>query len=379
MTCVLHIALNPMTGPWSVMRDLAVAQAASGNYAEVAIGVIASKHWPATYANELGKSGLHSYRAPTLQAFGTAQFLWQRVQRPPIDDWVEDLLARSGAERCMVHFHNAWMSGVFLPLAAVRQGKAVAVVTFHGVNAELDAQPLRHRLHRWMAARLPRYGARLTSVDRSNLPLAESVHGLDTSQFTVIANGVVDDPESKAAVWEGKGDFMVGHIGSIIERKGWRLAAEAVMHLRAEGLKIRLVIAGSGPEEDQARQMAMASDGTIEFLGQVAQPRINLLPRLHALAVMSRHEGLPMTIIEAMAAGVPVLATAVGGIPEAVTHELTGLLIPRSVDDLVNALRHLYQSPGMWCSLSAKSRQCFEQHFNICSIVQQYESLYSRP
>src|ERR1039458_5968031 len=81
---VLHVALNPVTGPWSVMRDLAVAQAASGRYSAVGLGVIISKDWPSEYDEELTQTKLPAYRASTIKAFGTAQFLWQRLQRPPI-------------------------------------------------------------------------------------------------------------------------------------------------------------------------------------------------------------------------------------------------------------------------------------------------------
>ncbi len=379
MTAVLHVALNPVTGPWSVMRDLAGAQAKSGLYGAVGIGIIHSRKWPASYDSELRSLGLSFFKAGTLESFGTAQFVWQRFQKPPVGTWGRELARRSGSGRVIVHFHNAWMSGVFLPLHPTPTCPVRCVATFHGVNAQLDGRPVRRWLHRWMAARLPRFGARLTSVDASNLPLAEKVLGLNPALFTVIPNGGVDDPEFKCAPWSGEGEFTVGHIGSIMERKGWRLAAEAVLQLRGEGLPIRLIIAGAGSEEEQARLMAKKSGGTIEFLGHVPQPRRNLLPRLHALSVMSRHEGLPMTIIEAMSAGVPVVATAVGGIPEAVAEGQTGLLIPRSVEDLVPALRRLVQAPELWHTLGAGARARFERQFEISHIVKHYDVIYTQP
>src|SRR5580692_5103679 len=110
---ILHVALNPLTGAWSVMRELSKAQAVSGLYAAVGLGVITDSRWPALYATELQTSGMPHYQAHTPKMFGTAQFLWQRLQRPPIDEWVDDLLDRSGAKLCVVHFHNAWLSGAF--------------------------------------------------------------------------------------------------------------------------------------------------------------------------------------------------------------------------------------------------------------------------
>jgi glycosyltransferase involved in cell wall biosynthesis len=374
---VLHVALNPVTGPWSVMRDLAVAQSKSGLYEAVGLGVVHSRKWPASYDAELQSLGLPFFKAGTLESFGTAQFVWQRWQKPSIGTWVQELATRSRAGVVIVHFHNAWMSGVFLPLHPPPDCPVRCVATFHGVNAQLDGRPLRRWLHRRMAARLPRYGARLTSVDAGNLPLAGEILGLDGALFTAIPNGVVDDPGSTGAVWNGAGEFTVGHIGSITERKGWRLAAEAVLQLRAEGLKIRLIIAGAGPEAEQAGQMAGASGGVIEFLGHVQQPRRKLLPRLHALSVMSRHEGLPMTIIEGMAAGVPVVATAVGGIPEAVTDGQTGFLIHRSTEALKNALCRWHQSPKLWQAMSFKTREQFERQFEISHIVRQYDAVYN--
>ncbi len=358
------------------MRDLALAQAKSGLYGAVGLGVIHSRNWPATYHEELQNLGLPFFKAGTLESFGTAQFVWQRWQKPPVGTWVDELASRSGGNAVVVHFHNAWMSGVFLPLHPQPSCPFRCVATVHGMNADLEGKPLRHWLHRWMAARVPRHGVRLTSVDHTNLPLAEETLGLNSDLFTTIPNGVVDDPAARSAVWKGEGDFTAGHIGSITERKGWRLAAEAVLKLRAEGLKIRLLIAGAGPEEAQAREVAGASGGAIEFLGHVSQPRRNLLPRLHVLSVMSRHEGLPMTIIEAMAAGVPVVATAVGGIPEAVTDGQSGFLVPRNVEALADALRQLQTSPALWLGMSTRTRERFERQFEISHVVRQYDAVY---
>ncbi len=376
MTAVLHIALNPVTGPWSVMRDLALAQAASGRYRAVGLGVITSKDWPHQYDEELTQTRLPAYRATTIKAFGTAQFLWQRFQHPPIENWVGDLMLKSGAKNTVVHFHNAWMSGVFLPLQELSSGQISTVATFHGVNAMLEGKPIRRFLHRWMAARLIRSGTRLTSVDRGNLVLAENILGLRPDLFTVIPNGVADDPAARAMAWNGEGEFRVGHVGSMTERKGWRIGAEAVLQLAAEGRRVRYIIAGSGPEASQAEALAKEHPNFIEYLGHVPQPRRILLPKLHVLSVMSAHEGLPMTVIEGMAAGVPVVGTAVGGIPETVADGHTGFLIPRSVEALVKALRRLQQSPELWRTMSAGTRERFEHKFEIGHIIKQYDEVY---
>jgi len=358
------------------MRDLAQAQAASKDYQAVGIGVVTSKNWPQEYAEELGATGLRAYRASTAQTFGTAQFIWQHFHRPPIHRWVEDMLEQSGADRCVVHFHNAWMSGVFMPIGKVRCGRVGVVATFHGVNAQLNGRPVRRWLHRWMAARLPRYGVRLTSVDSANLSLAESVLRLDRDLFKTVPNGITDMPETRSKVWDGKSEFRLGHVGSITERKGWRLAADAVLQLSAEGLKIRLLIAGSGPEADQAKALAKEYPQIIDFLGHVKDPRCNLLPRLHALSIMSVHEGLPMTLIEAMSVGLPVVATSVGGIPEAVTHDQTGLLIPRTREALAEAIRSLYKSPEKCGRLGRAARDEFERRFELRHIVKEYDTVY---
>jgi glycosyltransferase involved in cell wall biosynthesis len=376
LAAVLHVALNPVTGPWSVMRELSKAQAASGLYASVGLGIIVDACWPMLYQKELQASGLPHYWARTPGLIGTAQFLWQRIQRPPIDHWVDDMLTRSGAECCVVHFHNAWLSGAFLPLRCVEQKRARVVVTFHGVNAQLNGRPIRRWLHRWMASRLPRYEARLTSVDASNLGLAESVLHLERELFQTVPNGLTEMPQIQSNEWMGKGEFRVGHVGSIMERKGWRLAADAVLLLAAEGLKIRLLIAGSGPEDDKAKALAKEHPQIIEFLGHVKDPRANLLPCLHALSIMSVHEGLPMSLIEAMSVGLPVVATSVGGIPEAVTHERTGLLIPRTCEALAEAIRALYNSPEKCSRLGRAARKEFDCRFELGRIVKEYDVVY---
>lgn len=360
------------------MRELAKAQAASGHYAGVGIGVIASKDWPSEYNEELSQTKLPVYRASTIKAFGTAQFLWQRFQRPPISNWVDDLMRRSRATCAVVHFHNAWMTGVFLPLRASLAGQIRIVATFHGVNAMLDGKPVRRFLHRWMAARLPRYGARLTSVDHANLPLAETILGLSPDLFTVIPNGVPDDPAVRASAWNGEGEFRIGHVGSITERKGWRIGAEAVLKLAAEGKRVRYLIAGNGSEGHQAEALASEHPGVIEYLGRVQQPRRNLLPKLHALTVMSAHEGLPMSIIEALSVGLPILATPVGGIPEMVQDGVNGRLIPRDVEALRKSILYFYNNPSEQARSVVESQRIFCERFEIDKMVELYHAVYTR-
>lgn len=374
---VLHIALNPVTGPWSVMKQLAKAQSASGLYKAVAVGVITDKWWPTHVLRELQALGLPYYRTMTPKMFGTAQTLWQFIRRPGIEAWIRDLAVRTQTRKVVVHSHNAWLSGVYLPLRNVPDVEVAFVVTFHGVNVTLLHQPVRRRIHTWMARRLPRFGARLASVDAYNVPLARDVFGLDPDLFTIIHNGVPASDEVACPFLRGDKTFTLGHIGSISERKGWRIAARSVLRLAESGSDVRIVLAGNGPQEKELREMVSRFPATIQYLGFVSGANAKVMPRLDLLAMMSEHEGFPMSIVEAMAVGLPVAATKVGGISEALVHDETGFLIQRSEEALAGLVEHLIAHRDLLRRVSIRSKQAFLANFEISRAVQRYDALYN--
>jgi glycosyltransferase involved in cell wall biosynthesis len=377
-TAVLHIGMNLITGPWAVLRELAMAQQRSRRYGAVAIGVITDKAWPSHYADELASFGLPYYRTPfPLLPFGTASVLYQVVRRPGIERWVADLAEKSRCRRVVVHSHNAWLSGAYLPLRAVPGVEVVFVTTFHSVNSYFRGQPLRKQIHRWLARRLPRYGSRLVSVDAFNVPVAEEVLGIRRELFTVIHNGTAASPHRACPTLRGSDVFTLGHVGSIMERKGWRIAGEAVVRLARAGRRVRLLIAGAGEEAEDARRFAAEHVGVVEFLGAVPEARETVMPRLDALSMMSVHEGLPMSIVEAMAVGLPVIATNVGGIAEAVGDGRTGLLIDRSVDALTAAIERLIADRAHLAALSDNSSARFREEFDIHHAVERYDRVYN--
>jgi len=375
---VLHVALEPTSGVWSVMRDLSQAQVESGRYRAVAMGIIASSKWPVHYAEELNRLDLLHFRCKTLSIFGTAKFLWQRFHRPPIGEWADDLMQRSGSSSVVVHFHNAWLSGVFLPIQSTHKDRIKTVVTFHGVCTTLEREPVRRWLHRQMAQRLLRYGARLTSVDTGNLSLADKIFRLPPERFTVVPNGVQADPSLSAALWSGDGEFVVGYVGLLAEHKGWRIIADAVLKVRAGGRNVRLLIAGAGPEEAVARTEASAHPDAIEFMGYISAPRMEVMPKMHALSLMSTYEGLPMVLIEAASIGLPVIATAVGGVAEILEDGVTGMLISRSADSLALAIESLYDNPKTMFRMGQAARLTYLQRFEIAQVAGLYHSVYSK-
>ncbi len=376
---VLHVALNPITGPWSVMRELALAQAASGLYAGVGFGIIHDAAWPSLYLDELHNTQLPAFERTTPKLFGTASFLWQVFRRPGIESWVAAFRQQTGAQRVVVHFHNAWMSGVFLPLHTTTGADTICVATIHGVNAQLDGKPLRRAAHRWMARRLAHAPAHLTSVDTANLALAESMFALPPARFTVIANGVPAASRPGCPFAHGAAEFTLGHVGSITERKGWRLAAEAAVRAASTGRRVRVLIAGIGDESADATAYATQHPAVVTYLGHRNNPRESIMPELDLLAVMSVQEGLPMSIIEAQSAGVPVAATSVGGIPHAVRPGISGHLVERSVDALSHVICDLYDHRETLAALSTTTLALFRKEFAIDHVVRQYHTLYMQP
>ncbi|MDA1016392.1 MAG: glycosyltransferase [Planctomycetota bacterium] len=165
-----------------------------------------------------------------------------------------------------------------------------------------------------------------------------------------------------------------------------RLSAEKDLETMLQAAKIvaerqpmfRLIIVGDGPERAnlQASAQRLGLEETVRFLGErndIAQQ----LSRAAFFVSSSRTEGVSLTLLEAMATELPVIATRVGGNPEVVVDGETGRLVPpRDPQALAAAILKLIDNPQEWDRLGQAGRRRVQQHFCIRSMVQQYEELY---
>jgi glycosyltransferase involved in cell wall biosynthesis len=140
----------------------------------------------------------------------------------------------------------------------------------------------------------------------------------------------------------------------------------------------RLWIAGVGPLEDRLRKLCtqLALDHAVTFLGFVPD-----LPALLALADIQVHpaiiEGVPLAICAGMAAGLPIVASAVGGVPEVIHHDCTGVLVPPGDEQgFVEAVSRLIRSPEEGRQLGRSARHFIENDYSLATAVKRVEQTY---
>lgn len=174
----------------------------------------------------------------------------------------------------------------------------------------------------------------------------------------------------------------LGYIGRLADDKGVKEVIQAVAILRQRGFDyLRLYIAGSGPYEEELRQMVWDFElGTvIEFVGPVfGEDKIRFWREIGVFVFPTFHkEGLPYTVLEAMASGTPVIATKVGGIPDVITHGVQGLLIeshdPQSV---ANAIGELLSDDQRLHSMSEAAIRRAHAKYGVERLSQEFDRLY---
>ncbi len=138
--------------------------------------------------------------------------------------------------------------------------------------------------------------------------------------------------------------------------------------------RCRLVMAGAGQLEEEARRRA---GGRVHLLG-VRDDIADLLRACDLFALASDYEGLPVAVIEAMAAGLPVVATAVGGVPELVEHERTGLLVaPRDHEALAAALSSLAADAERRSAMGLRAMERARE-FSAARMIASYAALFEK-
>jgi glycosyltransferase involved in cell wall biosynthesis len=173
--------------------------------------------------------------------------------------------------------------------------------------------------------------------------------------------------------------IVLTHVGRFAPPKNHALLIEAFAQLRTH-TPLYLLLVGGGELEDAVRQQVveLGLQDRVRFLGVRADvPAILNASDLFVLS--SRWEGNPLSVMEAMAAGLPVVSTAVGGVPELVREGETGLLVPSGdAAALARALQALVDDPARREAMGKAARQHAITHFDIRHTVRQYETLYER-
>jgi glycosyltransferase involved in cell wall biosynthesis len=171
---------------------------------------------------------------------------------------------------------------------------------------------------------------------------------------------------------------LVGYIGQLIPRKGLEVLLEAFQRVHRNDL--RLIIVGDGPQrvELEARAASTRVGDSIHFLG-FRDDRLALLKQFAFFVLPSRLEGIPRCLMEAMATGVPVIASDIPGCRDIVAHQRTGLLFP--VDDsdaLAAAIKTLADSPEERKRLAANGRAHVRAEYSAETMANRYLVLYER-
>ena len=173
---------------------------------------------------------------------------------------------------------------------------------------------------------------------------------------------------------------VVLFLGRLTREKGLHELLEAFAGLRVQLPEAELVCAGAGElEAAQQRAARLGIEETVRFPGWIGpQERQAWLRRAAVLALPSHAEGLPMCLLEAMAAGVPVVASAVGGIPDVVRHGVNGLLVaPGDAAELERALRRLLREPRLAAALGAAGRESVRERNAPERVLAQLEGVYA--
>jgi len=202
-------------------------------------------------------------------------------------------------------------------------------------------------------------------------------------QIVTIHNGVDVTPATgsgpavRAELGIDPDAFVLGMVSALRPEKAHDVAIDALALLRGRFPKLRLLIAGQGPSGEEIARRAAGLDGAVVLTGR----RSDVMRVFDAVDVClhpSRADAFPTTLIEAMAASVPVLATAVGGIPEIVSDRVTGVLIaaPPSAVALAQELAGLIEDSERRARLAASARRVYEERFTAEPWVQSTRSLY---
>jgi len=259
---------------------------------------------------------------------------------------------------------NPWTSPYGLLAGIVTRTPTIATV--HG------PAPAWHRRQQWLVRRIAPSVAAYVSVSLASSRMTASTLGLPSGSVRTIYNGVPLPTE--LAPRPGPQEAVIGAVCRFSPEKGIDVLIEAFARVQ----RGRLVLIGDGDERPRLEAL-VEERGLVDrvlFAGWLTGPWTAQWA-LDALVVPSRSEGFGLVVVEAMLAGIPVVATDVGGLPELIEQEKTGLLVPADDPDaLAGAIARVIDDRDQALQRAEAARLDARRRFSPTAMAAAYEALY---
>jgi len=286
----------------------------------------------------------------------------------------------------IVHTHTA-KAGFVGRLAARLTGVPIVVHTFHGHVFHGYFSPRKTAVFLQLERRLASFSNRLVTISPR---LRDEIAGYgvaDATKFAVVPLGLRLAPHGnhprrtgafRRAMGISEDALLIGAVGRLVPIKNLGLLLEAARLARQDAANLHVIFVGDGElrQELADKASALGLDDAVTFAGwQDDLPAV--YADLDATIITSHNEGTPACLIEAMASGCPVIATAVGGIPDMITAHVTGLLTPPGdANELARAIVTLVKEPEQARHMADQARGEALARYDEQRLVTDMERLY---
>lgn len=338
---VTYLPHRPLREPWRVLRGLA------GAFRRSPIGWLRAAGW-----------ALVPPRIAALRKLAQASVLRVELEAAAVEHVhahfataaarLANLVSRMGGPRYSVttHAKDIWHEGVDNGDLCDKLGRAEFVVTVTPTNRD-----------------------HLTTILHGRPSVHLVPNSVDVGRLTPTGR----DPEPD----------LVLCVARLVEKKGVADLVEACARLTTEGTQMRLVVVGDGPQREALQAAARDAGVGATFTGALPQERVLAHYRRAAVFALpctvardGDRDGLPTAVLEAMALGVPVVATALNGLADVVLHGRTGLVVPEhDPDALAAAVRKLLHDKALATDLAHGARAHVEQRYTMSSAVERLRQL----
>src|SRR5438309_7429312 len=293
----------------------------------------------------------------------------------------ERALTESNAE--LLHIYFGHIAMLLRPL--IRQWQKPSLVSFHGADVLVDMQkPAYRRATEEMLSLVRRVLVRSDSLRQAVIDLGCAPENIEIQRAGI---PLADFPFRERGI-PGDGQWQLLQAGRLIEKKGLKTTLPAFAKFQKEFPAARLTIAGEGPQLEELQSLARALQiaSSVDFAGFVSQEKLrelfyssHLFLHPSETGLDGNQEGVPNSMLEAMSTGLPVFATRHGGIPEAVEHNIGGILVEeRDYESLADALIDCTKDSARLTAMGRAASESIANNFSQTEQTRRLEEIYLR-